>query len=63
MKPRFRLPRSTSFGEALDLTAQFGDGGRPLAGGQSLVPLHRSSEHRRGDPGTEGLEQQKSLMR
>ena len=40
MKPaRFEYHDPTTLDEALDLLAQFGDHARPLAGGQSLVPL------------------------
>src|SRR5258705_2692063 len=40
MKPaKFDYHDPTSIDEALDLMAQFGDRARPLAGGQSLVPL------------------------
>src|SRR5438046_7188481 len=40
MKPaKFDYHDPTSIEEALGLMAQFGDQARPLAGGQSLVPL------------------------
>ena len=40
MKPaKFDYHDPTTLDEALDLLAQFGDQARPLAGGQSLVPL------------------------
>ena len=40
MKPAvFEYYDPTSLDEALSLMSQFGDGARPLAGGQSLVPL------------------------
>ncbi len=40
MKPaKFDYHDPTSIDEALELMAQFGDQARPLAGGQSLVPL------------------------
>ena len=40
MKPAvFEYYDPTTIEETLDLLAQFGDGSRPLAGGQSLVPL------------------------
>ena len=40
MKPaNFEYHDPSTLEEALDLLAQFGDGARPLAGGQSLVPL------------------------
>lgn len=40
MKPAsFEYHAPTTLSEALDLMAQFGDQARPLAGGQSLVPL------------------------
>ena len=40
MKPaKFAYYDPTTLDEALGLMAQFGDQARPLAGGQSLVPL------------------------
>ena len=40
MKPaKFDYHDPTTIDEALGLMAQFGDQARPLAGGQSLVPL------------------------
>lgn len=40
MKPAaFQYYDPTTLSEAMSLLAQFGDGARPLAGGQSLVPL------------------------
>lgn len=40
MKPAaFEYYDPTTLSEAMGLLAQFGDGARPLAGGQSLVPL------------------------
>ena len=40
MKPaKFEYHNPTTVAEALDLMARFGDQARPLAGGQSLVPL------------------------
>ena len=40
MKPaKFDYHDPTTIPEALDLMAQYGDQARPLAGGQSLVPL------------------------
>jgi CO/xanthine dehydrogenase FAD-binding subunit len=40
MKPAsFEYYDPTTLAEATDLLAQFGDQARPLAGGQSLVPL------------------------
>src|SRR5574341_450284 len=40
MKPaNFEYHDPTTLAEALDLMARFGDQARPLAGGQSLVPL------------------------
>jgi CO/xanthine dehydrogenase FAD-binding subunit/aerobic-type carbon monoxide dehydrogenase small subunit (CoxS/CutS family) len=37
--PAFRYERPETLGEALALLAEHGDDGRPLAGGQSLVPM------------------------
>ncbi|HEY7198682.1 MAG TPA: FAD binding domain-containing protein, partial [Candidatus Dormibacteraeota bacterium] len=37
--PAFAYRRPESLAEALDVLAQAGDEARPLAGGQSLVPL------------------------
>ena len=40
MKPaKFDYHDPTTLDEALDLMSRFGDQARPLAGGQSLVPL------------------------
>ncbi|WP_019171695.1 FAD binding domain-containing protein [Pseudaminobacter salicylatoxidans] len=40
MRPAsFEYHRATSLGHALELLAEFGEDGRPIAGGQSLVPM------------------------
>jgi carbon-monoxide dehydrogenase medium subunit len=40
MRPsQFEYHRAETLGQALELLARFGDDGRPIAGGQSLVPM------------------------